>query len=512
MSQCTPKEVPYRARLLARNTVYNIMGRILPMAVALAAIPCIVKGLGVERFGVLTLAWMVIGYFSLFDMGIGRATTKFVAEYTARGNRQRLRALVLASMILLLGFGTVAGLLLASLTDWIVADLLNIPADLIEETSHAFYLLSVSVPFVLLAAGARGVLEAQQQFGIVNAIQIPSGVGVFAVPVLVLTTSNSLPLIVGILVGCRIVVLMVYLYLCWKSLRPLNEGWSLEKGCFGVLLRFGGWLTISNVLAPLMGNMDRFFIGSILTMTAVAYYTAAFDIVTRLFVIPAGMLGVMFPVFSAYNAREKEKLARLHQRTVKYILICMTPLVLGAIVFAKPFLKVWLGDEFAAHGTLVLQLLAAGVLFSSAARVPLNAIQAVGRPDLTAKLYLIELPVYLALLFFFTKALGIAGAALVWLTRLIIETVILFALIRPMAPFSTLNLVKVDRTMYVWITATVTTGFVFSLIPSLYLRSVVLVAAVGLAVYLAFFVLLDGYEKSQVRQGWLRVSRNWNKT
>src|SRR5215471_13808988 len=67
-------------RLLARNTVWNLLGQILPMTVGLVAIPILVRGIGVARFGVLSLASVLIGYFSLFDRGIGRALTKLVAE------------------------------------------------------------------------------------------------------------------------------------------------------------------------------------------------------------------------------------------------------------------------------------------------------------------------------------------------------------------------------------------------------------------------------------------------
>ena len=50
------------------------------MAVAVVAIPSLIRVLGVPRFGVLSLAWTVIGYFSLFDLGMGRALTKLVAD------------------------------------------------------------------------------------------------------------------------------------------------------------------------------------------------------------------------------------------------------------------------------------------------------------------------------------------------------------------------------------------------------------------------------------------------
>ena len=67
-------------RLLARNTLWNLAGQILPMVVGIITIPVIIRVMGVDRFGVLSLAWVVVGYFSLFDLGIGRALTKLVAE------------------------------------------------------------------------------------------------------------------------------------------------------------------------------------------------------------------------------------------------------------------------------------------------------------------------------------------------------------------------------------------------------------------------------------------------
>ena len=64
-----------QGKLLARNTILNVLGYGLPMLVAIFAIPLLVKGLGTERFGILTLAWVIIGYLSLFDLGLGRALT-----------------------------------------------------------------------------------------------------------------------------------------------------------------------------------------------------------------------------------------------------------------------------------------------------------------------------------------------------------------------------------------------------------------------------------------------------
>src|SRR5690348_387114 len=72
-----------RSSLLARNTGWNLFGQFAPMVVAVFVIPRIIRALGTDRFGALSIAWMVVGYFSLFDLGLGRALTNLVAQKLA---------------------------------------------------------------------------------------------------------------------------------------------------------------------------------------------------------------------------------------------------------------------------------------------------------------------------------------------------------------------------------------------------------------------------------------------
>src|SRR5580704_18044702 len=75
------------AKLLAGNTIWNIVGSIAPLAIGLLVMPSLVRNLGTDRFGVLSLAWTLIGYFSLFDLGLGRALTKEVASRVGTSRR-----------------------------------------------------------------------------------------------------------------------------------------------------------------------------------------------------------------------------------------------------------------------------------------------------------------------------------------------------------------------------------------------------------------------------------------
>ena len=70
--------------------------------------------------------------------------------------------------------------------------------------------------------------------------------------------------------------------------------------------------------------------------------------------------------------------------------------------------------------------MAVGVLLNSLALIPYSLIQGLGRPDVTAKLHLLELPLYIALVWVLVKNLGLPGAALAWTLRMGIDALLLF--------------------------------------------------------------------------------------
>lgn len=406
--------------LLARNTIINLLGQGVPLLFAVIAIPFVIDGLGTERFGVLTIVWIVIGYFGLFDMGLGKATTKFVADYDAKGGKD-LAPIIITSLLLLVALGIIGSLVIVLITPMLVHNVLNIPSELIGETESAFYILSASIPFVLGSISARGVLEAQQRFPIVNAIKIPASIINYVGPLLVLIFSNQLHHVVALLVIARVITFFIYLIYSFQGTNvaglsnyPIVK-WAKE------LLGFGAWLTVSNFISPIMVYMDRFILGAILTMSAVAYYTTPYEVISRLLIVPGAFMGVMFPAFSVLSISDKEKLTQLYQSSIRYLVLAIMPVVVLLILSADSLLYLWIGEEFAENSTVVMQILAVGIFANSLAMVPSTAIQAVGRPDIRAKIHMVELPVYLAMIWFFTQAWGIEGVALAWTLRVTMD-------------------------------------------------------------------------------------------
>ncbi|GFO59672.1 polysaccharide biosynthesis protein [Geomonas silvestris] len=421
-------------RVLARNTIINLAGSLVPLLVAFLAIPALIGNLGTERFGVLTLIWLAVGYFSLFDLGVGRATTKFVAENLARRETDALPKLVWSSLGMLFALGLAGALLLALVNPLLVSHLFNIPAGLRAEATRSFYLIAAALPWVLGSAGLRGVLEAQQRFIAINLVRIPVSSLLYAAPLLVSLTAPDLYPITVALLGMRLLEFGSYACLCLGSVPGLRQPRWPGRAYVRQLLGFGGWLTVTNIVGPLMTYLDRFLIGGLLSMSAVAYYATPYDFVARLAVIPGSLLCVMFPALSASFSTDGPRFVALYRKTLGCVVLVMTPVCLALAAVAHPFLNAWIGPKFAAQSTPVFRILAVATLVNAIGQVPYSALQAMGRPDLTAKLHLLELPLYLMLLWTLARNLGIGGVALAYLARVVIDTCVLHRLAQWMIP------------------------------------------------------------------------------
>jgi O-antigen/teichoic acid export membrane protein len=426
MSSTKTKDVSslYSGRAVAKNTIYNLLGYGVPLVVAVVLIPPLIKGLGEERFGILNLVWVVIGYFSFFDFGIGRSLTKIIAEKIGLHQTEEIPGIFWTSLFLMLGFSLIGTLILLIATPSLVSKFFNISKELQPETLETFYALAFSIPIVTTTAGLRGVLEAYQKFGPANVIKILLGVFTFLGPVLCLIFTKSLLWIVFFLIFIRVIVWYLYLLECLKINNEIKKRFKIELALIKPVLKLSGWMTVSNIVGPLITYLDRFLIGALISAAAITYYATPYEVVTKLLLVPSAIIGVLFPVFSGSSANNLDFSKKLLVRSSKYIFLLLFPVVLLTTTFSYEVLNLWVGKKFAENSSLVLQLLAIGVLLNSIAFIPFSFLQGIGRPDIPAKINLIELPLYVAAMWFAVKGYGINGAAVVLVLLNVVNTTI----------------------------------------------------------------------------------------
>lgn len=412
---------------LLRNVIWNGAGIILPVLVGIAAVPAVIGQLGVERFGFLSLIWMMIGYFSVFDLGLSRSLTKLAADKIGQGREEEIAPLVSTALVIVAVSGVVVSVGIALSAEWISRRILGAPPEFVAEASRAVVWLSIGLPFVLVATVLFGLLEAFQKFALISAVRLPLGILMYVAPLAVLPFSNDLGAVTAVLALLRVFTAFALLRLGFRVVPGLRRAqFIIHRHFLRPLLTFGGWLTLSNVISPVMVYFDRFLIAALLGSAAVAYYTVPYDVLTRLWLVPTAIQGVLFPAFAVMRNQFPSRIITVFERSSMTTLLLIAPAVIAVVLLAREGLDVWVGELFAENSTTVAKALVIGVLVNAMARAPFVLVQSAGYANWTAILHTIELPMYVAGLWVALNFAGIDGAAYAWCGRIVLDAVVVY--------------------------------------------------------------------------------------
>jgi len=411
---------------IKKNTVWNLFGAASPMLIGAVTLPFLLKSIGVEKLGVLTMVWALIGYFSIFDFGLGRALTHKISILRVSNNKNEVAGSTKAGLFLMLLTGVIGAIivLLVLLTGGV--RWLNFSDAVYADARLSMIIAGISIPLTTITSGMKGVLEGFEEFRIVNVLRFFLGVSNFISPVVaVLIFGPSLSVVVLCLVASRLMIMIAH-YNEMRKFVPnlIHAKFSMDQESRGIF-KFGAWMTLSNVISPLMVVADRFVISNLAGAAVVAYYTVPSEFLIRILILPAALTTTLFPVFTQKFSTNLEEAHNLYRKSLKLIFLVMFPLLLVLACMSHLGLKLWLGTTFADKSYIVVLVMAVGILFNSLAQVPHSAIQANGDVKTTSLIHLSEFVLYTPLLIGLVHIYGIVGAAIAWTLRAFIDFSIL---------------------------------------------------------------------------------------
>jgi len=406
---------------LKKNTIWNLAGGLLPLIAAAACIPYVLHQLGNEAFGVLTLIWALIGYFSLFDFGVGRALTYKLSKLRGEKALEEIPAILKAGLVLIAATGLLGCFIMLLLAPKLATDWLKISIIWQSDAQTAFQIAAIGVIFTTITSGLRGSLEGLGRFAESNLNRIFLGLCMFALPALsVYLHGADLSSIALYLVAARVVVMVWSIFQLRDYVGRAHTPVSLSN--IKALFSFGGWITITGIVGPLMVYGDRFFVSAAVGASLLPLYAIPQEALQRLLILPTALCGALLPHMASLNRVEFEKTYRRNYSRVAMVMfgICS----LSAFV-AYPILAWWLSPEFAQQALPIALILVVGIWINSVSMVPYTLLLAGGNPRITALLHLVELVVYIIALYWFTSWWGLTGAAVAWVGRVLLDLIML---------------------------------------------------------------------------------------
>lgn len=420
------------------NVAWNLVGLGAPLLLAVVAIPVLLHAIGAEKFGFFMLAWGLVGFSNVLDLGIGRATTYELSRRKSETASAHVAPLSLFATAerLSWGFGLAGTLVIIALVQTGLYRLLTYSPALGRDIVWCGWILAFTLPFQVTTAMYRGVGEAYGHYRGISIIRMALGVANLAFPAALSFFTHNLVAIVSTLLVSRLLSVVAYRVLAVRQIRAEqgepNEGEIASRGTFhrptaGDLFTFGLWHTVSSVLNPLMAQSDRFMVGSLITVAAVSAYTVPYEVATKILIIPAAVTTVLFPSLTSSLIGDEANALRMFWRWFWATIAIMAAAALAFYGLAPWLLGIWLGAALPHDTVPVARIIALGLIPYTLATLMVSLIHAYKRPDITAKAHLMQAPVYIACSYCAIGRYGVIGAAYVWSGRMVVDALMLLA-------------------------------------------------------------------------------------
>ena len=406
------------------NFVYNLMGSLVPIATALATVPLYIHQVGIERYGIIAIAWLLLGYFGFLDFGLSRASANALSRLAHAPAAER-SPVIMTAFYLNLGLGALGGLVMFVGGQWLLASVFKVSISLQGEALAAFPWVAAMLPVGMLNGVAIGVLESRDRFLAANLLGsagsvlgqlLPLGVAIFVSP--------TLPWVIPAMLLARFGMTAVTCVVALRSEWPVRL-LDFHRAWIRRLFGYGAWVSVSSLISPLLDGFDQMLIGAVLGPAATGYYAVSMNLSIRSQLVAVSLARALFPQLSRADPEEARRLA-LHAcigLAYGFGAVCGP-----AILVSHAFLALWIGRDFADISAPVAAILLTGAWVNGVAFIPYSLIQGQGRPDTTAKVHLAEIAPFIVLLWGLMHWYGLPGAAWAWTARVSVDCLALILL------------------------------------------------------------------------------------
>lgn len=419
------------------NVAWNLIGLLCPLLIAAIAIPLLLNRLGDERFGLLALTWGLIGYAGILDLGIGRALTKVVSALLGSDDQRNIPVAVKTAVTISIKISFIGAAFMFLLA--ITGSIKFLKIEKIPESEIVFsaVIFSIALPLQSLSATFKGVNEAYLNFKAISIIRVILGVSTFGLPLAISYYTIAMPALIGSIVVSRAFALIFYKRQAEKCIEYIgNVPEKFSEKFKKEIFRFGGWFTISNIINPIIASCDKLMLSGLISVGVVANYSIAYEITTQLLVGVGAVTTVMFP-YLANQIQANRRIANI--LFLKFLTLTVAVMFLVMLllqIWGAYAMNFWLGNDYVLVLGEYTKILSYGLIPYTVGTMSLSFLHSIDRVDLTAKIHVVEFPIFLGVIYFLVSAYGVHGACWAWVLRVSIDSLAMVLALLNVAVFN----------------------------------------------------------------------------
>jgi O-antigen/teichoic acid export membrane protein len=429
-----------KAEILLKGSLLRGCEFFIRFAVSLILTPLIIHSLGDKMYGLWVVVGTFIGYYGLMDLGLDLAIARFISRAIgikdySESNRVINTALFIFSI---LGFIILlVSIVIAYIMPYLIKNITET-----EVFTRVVLILGLNIAIGFPLRVFAGVLTSNIRYDLNTIIEfakltvrttliiffLKHGYGLVALAVI--TASID----IGGYLARYFIVMNIYKYI------TLSKQY-ISKAIMKSLFSYSAYVFITRLANQLRFNMDNLVIITFLGLSPITMYSISSRLVMSVIDFVTSTVGVLMPVFSQYEASNRNDLLTEKFLFTTKISSYLSILLGGVlIIFGKVFIERWVGIEYI-FSYKILVILLVGIIFNLMQTPSVQLLYGISKHKFLTILNLGEGVINLVLSIVFLKYYGIAGVALGTTMPMVIMSIIVL-------PVYTCRVIKFDVRKY----------------------------------------------------------------
>ena len=468
-------------RTIERNTLFNALGRLWEAALNIVLMAYILHHVTTAEWGLWGLVGIFTGYVALLDFGMSSGFAKYIAEYAARGEYDRVSNIVSTGLAAYALLGLFLLVLLWPGVDvliWVVVHLRPGDHEAILQsamTHDARFLLRGGLVLMMASncvASFSAVQTGMQRMGISNLLGFVVSLVKIAATVAFLQWGYG----VRGLLGVQFVMFAVFAVASVMIAYHLVPGLQITpravtRGALRKLFSFGWRAQVSRLSNIVSFQTDRLIVGAgYFQMDLVGVYSIGEDLAGKLRQAPSLLLSAIMPAASHLEARgDHERLRRLYLLSSKYVAAISVPMVALFVGAAGLIVRtVAAGKPDLETAIWVERIIALGYLANIIPGAGVSIALGMGRPDMQMKAGIIAMISNIGLSILLMLTIGFYGIPLGTTLSMVLASAWFIGAMRPVVGVGARELLHTSMT---WPCLASLPGFLISLATDCALRN-----------------------------------------
>tara|TARA_R110002051_G_scaffold265495_4_gene325346 strand:+ start:9482 stop:10972 length:1491 start_codon:yes stop_codon:yes gene_type:complete len=331
------------------GTILSFAAIFIKILVTFTYIPFVLDKIGKDNYGLFSVIGSIIAYIAILDFGINDSTLRFFVRYRKEESQEK-KMQILGSIstiyMVLTGLVFLVSCIVYFCLPFLFSDTFSIQEMIVFKQ---MYLISIiSVVFTIFFNPTGAIINAYEKFIILKFADILVFVATTITIVIFLNFNYNVVMMVFVASFYNIANVLFKFFYVRIKIKIAYPTYKPSKELVKKIALYAGPIFIVIVVEQIYWKLDNIIIGAMLGTTMVTFYAMGIVFQKYILSFSTAISRIMTPdLIKKIDANYSlVKLTNNYIKTSRIQLIVVMIIVLNLIFWGKPFLRIWLGEEY----------------------------------------------------------------------------------------------------------------------------------------------------------------------